>query len=129
MLIKGRHPDYPMTRLLLDDGNELWVSGDVPPASNKQLKVRIQANHVSICTEIPNKSSIRNLLKGQITELYPTDDGEQIQLKIALGKDALWANITPWACDELALAQGKTVYAQIKGVVMGSTDMAQSHWY
>lgn len=89
--------------------------------------MRIQANHVSICTEEPKDSSIRNLLRGKIKELYPSDNGEQIQLKIALGKDELWANITPWACDELHLAPGKAIYAQIKGVTMTQMDIAESH--
>lgn len=124
--ISDRHPDYPMTRLLMDDGNQLWVSGQLPP-THKQLKVRIQANHVSVCTEEPKGSSIRNLLKGKIKELYPSDNGEQIQLKIALGKEELWANITPWACDELQLAPEKAIYAQIKGVTMTQMDIAESH--
>ena len=64
----------------MDDGNHLWVSGYLAETT-KKLKVRIQANHVSVCTEVPKGSSIRNLLKGEIKELYPSDNGEQIQLK------------------------------------------------
>ena len=124
--VADRHPDYPMTRLVMDDGNYLWVSGYLAETA-KKLKVRIQANHVSVCTEIPKGSSIRNLLKGEIKELYPSDNGEQIQLKIALGRDELWANITPWACDELQLTHGKAIYAQIKGVTMTQMDIAESH--
>lgn len=124
--VADRHPDYPMTRLVMDDGNHLWVSGYLTETT-KKLKVRIQANHVSVCTEIPKGSSIRNLLKGEIKELYPSDNGEQIQLKIALGRDELWANITPWACDELQLTHGKVIYAQIKGVTMTQMDIAESH--
>ncbi|MGI2258499.1 molybdenum ABC transporter ATP-binding protein ModC [Shewanella sp. GXUN23E] len=125
--IAGRHPDYAMTRLVLDDGNQLWVNGDVTQSASDRLKVRIQASHVSICIAPPHQSSIRNQLKGTIKELYPADDGQQIQLKIALGQDELWANITPWACDELALQVGTTVWAQIKGVSMGKLDMAMSN--
>ena len=121
--VADRHPDYPMTRLVMDDGNYLWVNGYLAETA-KKLKVRIQANHVSVCTEIPKGSSIRNLLKGEIKELYPSDNGEQIQLKIALGRDELWANITPWACDELQLTHGKAIYAQIKGVTMTQMDIA-----
>ncbi|ABN63017.1 molybdenum ABC transporter ATP-binding protein ModC [Shewanella baltica] len=124
--VADRHPDYPMTRLVMDDGNYLWVSGYLTETT-KKLKVRIQANHVSVCTEVPKGSSIRNLLKGEIKELYPSDNGEQIQLKIALGHDELWANITPWACDELQLTHGKAIYAQIKGVTMTQIDIAESH--
>lgn len=124
----GIHPDYAMTKLIMDDGNHLWVSGELSQsADNKPIKVRIEANHVSICTEPPVCSSIRNLLKGVIREVHHSESGEQIQLKLALGNDELWANVTPWACDELNLVAGKSVYAQIKGVSMGQTDIAQSH--
>ena len=126
--IADRHPNYPMTRLIMADGNHLWISGYLDkPEYKQQLKVRIQANHVSVCTQPPIGSSIRNLLKGEIRELYKSESGEQIQLKIALGTDELWANVTPWACDELKLVQGKTIYAQIKGVTMTQMDIAQSH--
>jgi molybdate transport system ATP-binding protein len=50
-----------------------------------------------------------------------------VQVKISVGQDELWANITPWAFDELGLAVGVEAYAQIKGVSMTQTDLAQSH--
>lgn len=129
--IAEKHPDYPMTKLLMDDGNHLWVSGYLEKTTNadtvKKLNLRIQANHVSLCTQMPLSSSIRNLLKGEIKGLYPSNNGAQVQVKIALGRDELWANITSWACDELQLCQGKGIYAQIKGVTMTQMDIAQSH--
>ncbi|BDM62846.1 molybdenum import ATP-binding protein ModC [Shewanella sp. NFH-SH190041] len=141
--VAGCHPDYAMTKLLLDDGNHLWVNGKLAetrpvsdnnqsshttaPATARQIKVRIQANHVALSTTPPGHSSIRNQLSGKVKELHPSDDGQQVQVKIALGNDELWANITPWACDELALIPGMQVYAQIKGVSMGHNDLAQSN--
>ncbi len=126
--VAGTHPSYSMTQLIMDDGNHLWINGELPKSKdNKPIKVRIEANHVSICTERPKGSSIRNVLKGVIREVHRSESGEQIQLKLALGNDELWANVTPWACDDLNLVAGKSVYAQIKGVSMGQTDIAQSH--
>ncbi|MGF1722404.1 molybdenum ABC transporter ATP-binding protein ModC [Vibrio kyushuensis] len=123
-----RHTQYPMTRLELQDGNHLWVNGVLDESlHNTSLKVRVEANHVSICTSKPENSSIRNILKGFIKELHPNDNGEQVQIKVALGEDELWANVTTWACEELKLSCGSHVYAQIKGVSMGPTDIAQSH--
>ncbi|MGF1764196.1 molybdenum ABC transporter ATP-binding protein ModC [Aliivibrio kagoshimensis] len=126
--VAGKHPIYSMTQLIMDDGNHLWINGELPKSKdNKPIKVRIEANHVSICTERPKGSSIRNVLKGVIREVHHSESGEQIQLKLALGNDELWANVTPWACDDLSLVAGKSVYAQIKGVSMGQIDIAQSH--
>lgn len=129
--VAEKHPDYPMTKLVMDDGNHLWVNSYLEKKPNiemqQKLNVRIQANHVSLCTEIPRGSSIRNLLKGKVKGLYRCNNTEQIQVKIALGHDELWANITPWACNELQLIPGKTIYAQIKGVTMTQLNIAQSH--
>ncbi|SGZ01500.1 Molybdenum ABC transporter, ATP-binding protein [Moritella viscosa] len=49
-----------------------------------------------------------------------------MQVKLAFGDDHIWANITPWACDDLALTVGQSVYAQIKGVSMTESEFAQS---
>nr|WP_256597698.1 TOBE domain-containing protein [Moritella viscosa] len=49
-----------------------------------------------------------------------------VQVKLAFGDDHIWANITPWACDDLALTVGQSVYAQIKGVSMTESEFAQS---
>lgn len=40
----------------------------------------------------------------------------QIDVKLAMGDQWLWARITPWARDELGLKPGQWVYAQIKSV-------------
>jgi molybdate transport system ATP-binding protein len=126
--VVARHPKYPMTQLMLKDGNRLWVSGLLDDSPKERLlKVRVEANHVSLCTSIPENSSIRNVLSGTVKELHSNDTGEQVQVKIQLGDDELWANVTTWACDDLGLMCGTQVYAQIKGVSMGATDLAQSH--
>lgn len=123
--IHGQHETYAMTQLLLDDGNKLWVSGRLNEIG-KKLRVRIFANHVSICKQPPIGSSIRNLLKVSIVEIREGNNTQQIQLKLKLGLEHLWANITLWAYDELNLNIGSIVYAQIKGVNMSQDDMAQS---
>ncbi len=126
--IVATHPQYAVTELALADGNHLWVNGKLPQSDPQQpIKIRIQANHVSVATQMPQNSSIRNHLRGTISEIHPSTSGEQMQLKIKLGEEELWANLTRWACDELQLQPGTEVYAQIKGVSMGQTDIAYSH--
>lgn len=119
------HPVYAMTRLLLNDGNELWVTGKLTQIA-RHLKVRIFANHVSICLTPPTASSIRNLLKVTVVDAITMCHTEQVQIKLQVGNEHLWANITPWAYDELNIEIGQTVYAQIKGVNMTQMDMAES---
>ncbi|PMJ99114.1 molybdenum ABC transporter ATP-binding protein ModC [Vibrio sp. 10N.261.55.A7] len=122
------HAQYPMTRLELKDGNHLWVNGELDSSLRGCfIKVRVEANHVSLCTSLPKNTSIRNVLRGKIKEMHPNEKGDQIQVKVRFGEDELWANVTAWACDELNLGCDSPVYAQIKGVSMGPADIAQSH--
>ena len=119
------HPKYAMTRLILNSNHALWVSNQLTN-KGKKVKVRLYANHISICTQPPGGSSIRNLIKTKILTSIHAMNKQQVQVKLKLGEQHLWANITPWAFDELELYDGKTVYAQIKGVNMTQDDMAQS---
>ena len=119
------HDKYAMTKLQLDDGTYLWINGK-PSTLGKPLRVRIYANHVSISSERPSNSSIRNILPAKITEIVAAENADNMQIKLALGKEHIWANITHWAFDDLALTVGQQVYAQIKGVNMTESELAQS---
>jgi len=116
---------YRMSKLSLADGTYLWING-VPLAVDSKLRVRIHANHVSLCLNRPQDSSIRNILPTTITEIIHSEENDNVQVKLAFGDDHIWANITPWACDDLALRVGQSVYAQIKGVSMTESEVAQS---
>ncbi|SGZ02010.1 Molybdenum ABC transporter, ATP-binding protein [Moritella viscosa] len=116
---------YRMSKLALADGTYLWINGLPLPVSSK-LRVRIHANHVSLCKTRPQDSSIRNILPTTITEIIHSESSDNVQVKLAFGDDHIWANITQWACDDLALTVGQSVYAQIKGVSMTESELAQS---
>jgi len=117
--------NYRMSKLALADGTYLWINGLPLPVDSK-LRVRIHANHVSLCINRPTDSSIRNILSSTISEIIHSESSDNVQVKLAFGDDHIWANITPWSCDELALKVGQTVYAQIKGVSMTESELAQS---
>lgn len=123
--ITAYHEKYAMTKLQLDDTCYLWINGK-PSALGKALRVRIYANHVSISCERPANSSIRNILPTQVMEIVAAENSDNMQIKLALGKAHIWANITHWAFDDLALTVGQQVYAQIKGVNMTESELAQS---
>ncbi|SVK55472.1 molybdate transporter ATP-binding protein [Acinetobacter baumannii] len=40
----------------------------------------------------------------------------QVEVKLVVGEHVLWARITPWARDELAIRPGQWLYAQVKSV-------------
>lgn len=106
------HPQYAMTALGLGD-QLIWIPRQ-PARPGNMLRIYIQAADVSLAAQPALKSSIRNVLAVQVTEIL--SGGEQCEVKLQAGQFTLWAQITQWAKDELALATGKTLYAQIKSV-------------
>lgn len=110
--VAAHHPLYAMTALGFDDAH-VWVKKVDLPLEHP-LRIRINASDVSLTLHFPLESSIRNVLSARIVELLDVD--EQVEVKLAIGKQTLWARITPWARDELGLKPGLFVYAQIKSV-------------
>lgn len=106
------HDRYAMTALSLGE-RHLWV-GKVDAPINTPLRIRIKAADVSLVLQPPTASSIRNILPARVVECIDVED--QIEVKLAVGDQTLWARITPWARDELALSPNMLLYAQIKSV-------------
>jgi molybdate transport system ATP-binding protein len=108
-----QHPDYAMTALSLGD-QHIWVSRVEAPVKSP-LRIRIQSSDVSLSLQPPQHSTIRNVLPAQVSELIEVDN-QQVEVKLRIGSSELWARITPWARDELAIKPGMWLFAQIKSV-------------
>ncbi|MFD1801770.1 molybdenum ABC transporter ATP-binding protein ModC [Mixta tenebrionis] len=108
-----QHPDYAMTALSLGD-QHIWVSRVEAPIKSP-LRIRIQSSDVSLSLQPPQNSTIRNVLPAQVSELIEVDN-QQVEVKLRIGASELWARITPWARDELAIKPGMWLFAQIKSV-------------
>ncbi|ELY3803139.1 molybdenum ABC transporter ATP-binding protein ModC [Cronobacter sakazakii] len=106
------HPHYAMTALALGD-QHLWVNRIEKPLQTA-LRIRIQASDVSLVLQPPLQSSIRNILRARVAQCY--DDNGQVEVQLEVGSRILWARISPWARDELAIKPGLWLYAQIKSV-------------
>ncbi|WP_105622710.1 molybdenum ABC transporter ATP-binding protein ModC [Cronobacter sakazakii] len=106
------HPHYAMTALALGD-QHLWVNRIEKPLQTA-LRIRIQASDVSLVLQPPLQSSIRNILRARVAQSY--DDNGQVEVQLEVGSRTLWARISPWARDELAIKPGLWLYAQIKSV-------------
>ncbi|MCR0999385.1 molybdenum ABC transporter ATP-binding protein ModC [Serratia rubidaea] len=106
------HERYAMSALRLGD-QRLWVSAVDAPVGTR-LRIRINAADVSLVLQAPHNSSIRNILPAKVMECLEV--GGQIEVKLAVGDSVLWARITPWARDELAIKPGQWLYAQVKSV-------------
>lgn len=119
----SHHPDYHLTALDLG-GEIIWTTQHIRPIGS-HVRVRIYATDVSITKTKATDSSIRNCLAATILALYPQADKSYCQVELAIGNgNILLANITQWAADELHLAAGMAVFAQLKGISITQTDIS-----
>ncbi|MNI82371.1 molybdate transporter ATP-binding protein [compost metagenome] len=54
------------------------------------------------------------MLPAKVLETLDVDG--QVEVKLSVGENILWARISPWARDELAIKAEQWLYAQIKSV-------------
>ena len=106
------HPHYAMTALALGD-QHIWVN-KLDKALQSAVRVRIQATDVSLVLQPSQHTSIRNVLHAKVLQCY--DDNGQVEVQLDVSGRTLWARISPWARDDLAVKPGQWLYAQIKSV-------------
>lgn len=83
----------------------------------RQVRLRVQARDVSLTLDHHQATSILNVLPVTVTELLPDSLG-QVMVGLNANGTRLLARITAKSVDSLALAPGKAVFAQVKGVAL-----------
>jgi len=107
---------YHLTRLDFSGGN-LWVS-KVERAVGSVVRARLLARDVSVAITAPHGSSITNILAARIVEIQ--DEGaDRVSLRLAVGGgQIILSRITRRSRDQLGLAAGMEVFAQVKSVAL-----------
>ena len=112
LAVLKHHPRYAMTALALGE-QHLWVN-KLDLEEGASVRVRVQASDVSLVLQPPVDSSIRNVLRARVIACF--DDAGQVEVQLDVGGWTLWARISPWARDDLAVRPGLWLWAQIKSV-------------
>jgi len=99
------------------DGGSVWIR-DPGLALGAKARVRILASDVSLAHEQPGKSSIQNVLQGQIDAMRDDEHPGLVLVRVKVGDTALLARVTKRAVSELALTPGDTVWTQVKSVAL-----------
>ena len=99
------------------DGGSVWIR-DPGLALGAKARVRILASDVSLAREQPGKSSIQNVLQGQIDAMRDDEHPGLVLVRVKVGDTALLARVTKRAVSELALKAGDTVWTQVKSVAL-----------
>jgi molybdate transport system ATP-binding protein len=108
---------YHLSRLDFSDG-ALWV-GKVGQPSGSVIRARVLARDVSIATQVPQGSSINNIIEVRIDEMQG-EGPDKVLVRMRAGATQLLSRITRRSCDQLGLAPGMKVYAQVKSVALMS---------
>lgn len=120
--VRSQHPDYPMTELALG-GQPLWVRQIDRPAGTA-VRLRIYAHDISISLSQPQDSSIRNTLSARISHIEHQPELHLVTVTAQVANQALIAQISPWAADELHLRPGQQVFLQLKSIRLSQQDWA-----
>jgi molybdate transport system ATP-binding protein len=93
-----------------------------PPAGiGERRRIRVIAGDVSLAREAPGPSSILNIPPARILSMKAIDANETVAV-VALGADSagarLLSRVTRKSWEALGLAEGVSVYAQVKAVAL-----------
>ena len=101
---------------ILCAGQELVVPTLQPPARDSQINLFVRARDVSVATAAPQRTSVRNVLHGEISSIKAPPGTPFAELVIDVGGQLLHARITRAAVTDLGLAENDAVHALIKSV-------------
>ncbi|BBI99387.1 molybdenum import ATP-binding protein ModC [Ferrigenium kumadai] len=107
---------YHLSRLDFPGGH-LWV-GKVDQPFGTRVRARVLARDVSIATQVPEGTSINNILNARIEEIR--DEGpDKVMVRMNVGESQmLLSRITRRSRDHLGLVAGMYVCAQVKSVAL-----------
>jgi molybdate transport system ATP-binding protein len=107
--------------LTLEVRGGLLTAPAAPAPVGERRRIRVIASDVSLTREAPAPSSILNVLPARVVSMKPVDVNEMIAV-VALGADGAGARmlsrLTRKASEALGLAEGTSVYAQVKAVAL-----------
>ena len=98
--------------------------GSLPEPTGTPIRLRLPARDISLCRIQPEQTSILNIFKTRIADIEAGQRSRVlVRLKIGnqyllVGDQFLLARVTRKSMDELSLAVGDTVYAQVKSVAL-----------
>lgn len=98
-------------------GGQLLLVSPTARTPGEALRLRVQARDVSLALAAPEGSSILNVLPATVAALAEDSPG-QWMVALDAGPTRLLARVTQRSAQALALAPGRAVFAQVKGVAI-----------
>ena len=104
-----------LTKFDFADG-DIWAPGEFETGRNP-LRLRIAASDVSITRERPVQTTILNVLRATVAEIWAVDDAAAL-VRLSIGNQNLLARVTNRSVKCLELREGERVFAQVKSVTV-----------
>ncbi len=102
----------------LDAAGGTWYVAHDALALGTRLRLRVLARDVSLALARPDDSSVLNLVQATVAATWPANTPAHVIVKLDAGGTALLARITRRSYDQLQLADGRSVWAQVKAVAL-----------
>ncbi len=115
-LVASHDDNYHLSRLDFPGGNV--VVAQRKESIGHRLRLRVHARDVSLALERATGTSIANLLPATVTEIADADTPAHVLVRLDAGGTPLIARITRRSLDQLGIARGKAMWAQIKAVAL-----------
>jgi len=114
-VVSGVEADYGLTRARFDGGELLIAHRGLDTGA--PVRLRIEARDVSLTLERQSGTSILNILETRVEAIHAEDEA-RVVVRLLAGRTPLLAGITRRSVDELGLAPGQVVFAQVKSVAL-----------
>jgi molybdate transport system ATP-binding protein len=114
-VVAGHDEHYQLTHMEFPGGR--FTISRINAAAGSPLRLRLAARDVSLTLQRQSGSSILNILPVTVDALKPDGDS-QVMVRLLAANVPILARITRKSADELGLAPGKAVFAQIKSIAV-----------
>jgi molybdate transport system ATP-binding protein len=98
-------------------GGNLWTRDHNLPVG-KKVRVRVLARDVSLTLDDPGRSSIQNVHPATVEAIAADDHPANQLVRVTLGETRLLSRLTRRAVEQLGIAPGLPVRAQVKSVAL-----------
>ncbi len=119
-IVEAHDARYGLLTLSVPGGR--FVAPALPAPIGEHRRIRVIAGDVSLAREPPGPSSILNIIPGRVASVRSVDSSEILAV-VALGAGGsgarLLSRLTRKSWEQLDLAEGVNVYAQVKAVALG----------
>lgn len=113
--VSGHDEPYHLTFLDFGGGRLTVTRSELPVG--RHVRVRLAAQDVSLTLERQEGTSILNIFPATVEELHPEGEA-QVTVRLRAGSIPLLSRVTRRSAATLDLQPGKSVYVQVKSVVL-----------